>query len=130
MSLKKTICIDLDGVLADYSKGWQGVEVIGDPIPGAVEFTQALAQKYRVVIYSTRCKGKLFNRDEDPEKLAGILKTWLDRHGFAYDEIDIGQGKPIAIAYVDDRAVACKPQVWDPDLAWRFAHEQIKQLDK
>lgn len=32
---KKTVAVDLDGVLADYSTGWQGIEHIGDPIPGA-----------------------------------------------------------------------------------------------
>ncbi len=108
--MKKTVCVDLDGVLADYSKGWQGVDKIGDPIPGAVEFTKNLREFARVVIYTTRCKGKMFDRNERPEFLAGIVKAWLDRNGFAYDEIDVGQGKPIAAAYIDDRAVVCRPQ--------------------
>lgn len=106
----KIVCVDLDGVLADYSKGWQGVGVIGDPIPGAVEFTKRLGRYAMVVIYTTRCKGKLFDRDEDPAKLRAAVMAWLDKHGFYYDEVDMGQGKPIAAAYVDDRAVPCEPQ--------------------
>ena len=35
MSKKKTICIDFDGVLADYSKGYQGKDVFGDMLPNA-----------------------------------------------------------------------------------------------
>jgi hypothetical protein len=38
------------------------------------------------------------------------VKYWLDKHGFVYSEIYIGQGKPAASAYVDDRAVRCSPQ--------------------
>lgn len=108
--MKKTVCLDLDGTLADYSKGWQGVDKIGDPIPGAVDFTKRLALHAKIVIWTTRCKGKMFDRDEDPKVLRQIVKNWLDKHGFAYDEIDIDQGKPIAVCYVDDRAVNCRPQ--------------------
>jgi hypothetical protein len=113
--VKKTVCVDLDGVLADYSEGWQGTDHIGDPIPGAVEFTRKLAATCKIVVFTTRCKADLFGRDasETVEALTSKVKAWLDRHGFAYDEIYAGQGKPIAVAYVDDRAVVCRPQVDD-----------------
>lgn len=32
---QKTICIDFDGVIHDYSKGWQGEDVFGQMIPNA-----------------------------------------------------------------------------------------------
>ena len=32
---QKTICIDFDGVIHDYSKGWQGEDVFGQIIPNA-----------------------------------------------------------------------------------------------
>src|SRR5215467_12984729 len=36
---KKTLCMDLDGVLHSYTSGWGGHEVIADPpVPGAMEF--------------------------------------------------------------------------------------------
>jgi hypothetical protein len=128
MGPKKTVCVDLDGVLADYSKGWQGVDSIGDPIPGAVEFTKRLGKYAVVVIYTTRCKGKMFDRDEKPEILVGFVKAWLDRHGFHYDDIDTGQGKPIAAAYCDDRAVVCRPQEGNPHQAFEDAEHATLRL--
>lgn len=119
--------MDLDGVLADYKKGWQGIESIGEPIEGAVAFTQQLSQIARIVVYTTRCKGKLFDRDENPLYLAALVMKWLDKHGFAYDEIDIGQGKPIAAAYIDDRAVSCRPQE-DGGVAFLDALNQVSEL--
>ena len=129
MAHRKTVCLDLDGVLARYD-GWKGIDHIGEPIPGAVEFTKELASRYEVVIYTTRCKGRMFDRNERPEFLAGIVKNWLDKHGFAYHEIDIGQGKPIAAAYVDDRAVACCPQERTPRGEFEDALTRIDQLCK
>lgn len=120
MEPMKSVLVDLDGVLADYHSGWLGIHSIGDPIPGAVEFTKQLAEFARVVIFTTRCKAYPSdvpgpdetpepNRD-DPEALAAIVKTWLDKHGFTYSEVYIGQGKPPCAAVVDDRAVSCRPQ--------------------
>jgi hypothetical protein len=126
--MKKTVCVDLDGVLADYSKGWQGVDTIGDPVPGAVQFTKDLQAFARVVIYTTRCKGKMFDRDEPPLKLVEIVKAWLDKHGFAYDEIDAEQGKPIAAAYVDDRAVVCQPRRGEEKSVFAVALYDVRKL--
>lgn len=109
--MKKTVLVDLDGVLADYSKGWQGVDKIGDPIPGAVEFTKVLSRFARVVIYTTRCSADAPDRSgANVAQLVSRVKAWLDGHGFAYDDIFSGQGKPLAACIIDDRAVNCNPQ--------------------
>ncbi len=109
--MKKSVCVDLDGVLAQYD-GWKGVEHIGDPIPGAVQFTKKLQEVARVVIFTTRTNADpaIQERNESVEMLTQRVRLWLDAHGFAYDEIYTGQGKPLAAAYVDDRAVECRPQ--------------------
>jgi len=111
--MKKSVAVDLDGVLAQYD-GWKGVEHIGDPIPGAVQFTKQLQEIARVVIFTTRTNAdpKISERNESVEMLTQRVKLWLDAHGFAYDEIYVGQGKPLAAAYVDDRAVVCRPREW------------------
>jgi hypothetical protein len=112
------VCVDLDGVLAAYD-GWKGLDFTGAPLPGAVEFTRRLSEFADVVIYSTRGCVEL-HREELGEptrpasdlapRLQQKLKYWLDKHRFHYAEIYIGQGKPMASAYIDDRAVACRPQ--------------------
>lgn len=106
--MRRTICVDLDGVLADYSKGWQGVDVIGDPIPGAVEFTHQLSKFADVLIFTARYSP--FFSGDNAEQIIRPLRRWLKKHGFAYKAIYTGKGKPIASAYVDDRAVQCLPQ--------------------
>ena len=102
--MKKTVCVDLDGVLAQYD-GWKGETVIGDPIPGAVDFVRELLSFAKVVIHTTRA-----NTDVG----ARFVEDWLHRRGLrgdhGYVELWRGCGEPIAAAYVDDRAVVCRPQ--------------------
>lgn len=110
--MKKTVCVDLDGVLAFYDS-WKGVDHIGEPRPGAVDFTRALSIIADVVIYTTRCNEEM-NRPERAHLLVNRVKAWLDKHGFQYADIYAGQGKPIAAAYIDDRAIAVPENlVWD-----------------
>lgn len=121
----KTVCVDLDGVLAQYD-GWKGVGHIGDPHDGAVEFTKTLAgMGLSVVVFTTRCKEYTDGTRHDA--LIGIVKDWLDRHGFHYDEIYSGQGKPPAVAYVDDRAVQCRPKEAG-NWAFRVALKGVERL--
>ncbi len=137
--MRPIICVDLDGVLAEYH-GWKGIENIGEPIPGAVEFTRQLAQFARVIIYTTRTKEYLGNAPAPPGAaepdrrlaidLARIVAHWLVKHGFVYDDIYIGQGKPFAVAYVDDRAVVCQPQEFTPELTFNLALASCRSLAK
>jgi len=96
---KPTIAIDVDGVLADYSKGWQGAHKIGNPLPGAKEFLQRLREAgWKIILFTTR--GSRFVAD------------WCKEHGLIYDEINDNSslrgenpGKPIATVYLDDRGI-------------------------
>ncbi len=38
-----------------------------------------------------------------------IIEQWLIQHDLPFDSIAGSEGKPISVAYVDDRAVACRP---------------------
>lgn len=104
---KPPVCVDLDGVLASWGEP-RGKDGIGMPLPGAVEFTKALGEKYTVIIHSCRLTEVVMGEtwERQLEKVTG----WLCRHGFYFDEVHVGQGKPHAIAYVDDRAVPCLPE--------------------
>lgn len=105
----KTVCVDLDGVLAQYD-GWNGVLNIGDPIPGAREFLIGLSEFAKVCIHTTRTNA-VANKDSkmNEQELRSNVKDWLVKHRLPFDSIACGEGKPLAVAYVDDRAVVCRP---------------------
>lgn len=87
-----TVAIDFDGVLADYH-GWQGMEHLDPPIPGAAEFLWRVKWAgYDIVIFSTRGADR-------PE----AIRAWLRENG-APDNIQITNIKPPALVYIDDRA--------------------------
>ena len=98
---QKAICVDFDGVIADYSKGFQGRGVFGDPIPGAAVVLNALrSEGWKIIIFTTRSE-------------TNLLRDYMVRHNIPYDEINensdnppgTNKGKPIAEVYLDDRAI-------------------------
>jgi hypothetical protein len=117
VSERLIVAVDLDGVLADYSKGWRGTALIGDPLPGAVQFTHDLGATFEVCIHSCRCSPSANARTtgvwESKEYLAAPVLHWLAKHGFHWDVLYQGCGKPLASAYVDDNAHRCTP-MFDP----------------
>ena len=119
----KSVCVDLDGVLARYD-GWKGLEHFGEPIPGALEFCRDLARDYRVIVFSSRTHDE---EGRDLDEAVRLVGAWLDKHGFVYDEIYTGAGKPFASAYVDDRGISCRPQDDGPK-AFELAKMQIEGL--
>ena len=106
------VCLDLDGVLAKYDK-WKGIDNIGAPIPGALEFAKELAGFAEIVIFTSRCAqetGEAVNSRLTPGMLRIRVVEWLEKHGFPFTDVYIGQGKPRAAAFIDDRGVNCTPQ--------------------
>lgn len=90
----KTVAIDFDGTLVEHR--WPEV---GEWLPGAVDFVKMLQKRgFKVVIHSCRAS-HLKGQTEIREKLrsAGIKDV----------EIHTEPGKPLAVAYVDDRGVHC-----------------------
>ena len=124
MQERKLICVDVDGVLAEYD-GFRGIDTIGEPLPGAVAFTKRLLKIADVMIYTTRASS-YENKGYTENDLVQQLRNWLDRYGFAYTSIYAGQGKPRASAYIDDRAVSCRPQ--HDDAAYDNAMSQAERL--
>lgn len=86
-----TVCVDFDGVLAQYD-GWHDDPTwIGDPIPGGAAFTRMLMDKgYRVVVLTAR-------------ELLTPVEEWLYSHGFP--AMEVTNRKVPAQAYIDDRSV-------------------------
>jgi hypothetical protein len=131
------VWVDLDGLLAQYA-GWQGVYHIGPPFDGARKFMEDLTEKgkrlgFRVGVYTVRTNPDYPGReavfDNHPEittneklkiYLARIVEQWLIANRIAYSMVFIGNGKPIGIAYIDDRAVWCDPSKMQQS-AWQSA---------
>ena len=101
---KRTICFDLDGTLANYDEGWQGTAVIGKPLARGARLLREVFKTHRVIIYSCRGNPRL-NSGHTEAELAKIIEEWFLKNDLPFDEIYTGLGKPVADAYVDDRAI-------------------------
>jgi len=94
---KKIVALDLDGVLARYTS-YKGPDIIEDPSPEGVELLIELSRRWTVIIHSARA--------------TAAVEAWLRKHrliqytsGINCCPIKGTAGKPVAIAYIDDRAV-------------------------
>lgn len=99
----KSICVDLDGTLLFYTN-WKGMNGrLGKPRPGAREFLQNIRKFARVIIFTARLAEKNVH---DFDKTFGQIKSYLEHYHLCYDEIYTGLGKPVAEAFVDDKAIS------------------------
>lgn len=94
---RKTIAVDFDGVIANYS-GWIGPDDLGSPRQDVVDALGHLqAEGWKIVVHTTRGA---------PE-----IQAYLLRNGIPFEEINqnsdyvCGGQKPIATVYWDDRAI-------------------------
>jgi hypothetical protein len=111
--LRRTLCLDFDGVLHSYRSGWCGAEIIPDPpIHGTREAVARLRQQYRVVVHSTRCHTEEGRR---------AVQSWLQTHQIVVDEVC--EHKPPALVYIDDRAIRFRGN-WDDVL------DEVRQFRK
>ncbi len=98
----KIICFDFDGVIHSYLSGWQGIDVILDPVViGIKELIDELrADGYNVQVFSARCREK-----------AGIdaIKKYLNDHNIIVDQV--ATNKPPAIVSIDDRVICFNGEV-------------------
>lgn len=91
---KRELAIDFDGVIHKYSKGFHDGTLYDPPVKGVKEVLTQLKKDWWIYIYTTRAntkKGKI------------EVEKWLDYNKIPYNEVT-GK-KPIAFAYIDDRAI-------------------------
>ncbi len=106
---KPIICIDFDGVIHSYDRGWQDGEIYGYAVPGFFEWAERAKEHFRLVIYSSRSKteegviamGKWIHEQR---------RVWRITTGFQNDgpeptEFEITHEKPAAFLTIDDRAI-------------------------
>jgi len=113
------VLLDFDGTIAEFS-----YPELGPPRKGALEFVRWLvARGLRPVIWSSRMSRK-HSDDAQAEAEANAIAEWLERFVFPRQCIvDLGLvGKRLALAYLDDRGVACDDSTpWD-DVKARVLH--------
>ena len=87
----KTLATDFDGVLHRYSRGWYDGSIYDVPMEGAVDFTTKLTNEgWKLIVFTTR-------------KEIEQIKLWLKKYNFP--DMEVTNTKPIATAYIDDRAI-------------------------
>ena len=84
-SMKK-LCLDFDGVIHQYSKGWNDGTIYDPPMPNAIEIMKKLATQYELIIFTTR-------------KEHYKIIEWLQKYGYEYP-IQITSYKIQAQAYI------------------------------
>lgn len=102
---KPKLCVDFDGVIHSYDRGWQDGEIYGTVVPGFFEWVKEAGKLFEIVIYSARSK--------TPEGVSAMA-DWLDAQLLAWQAFG-NQGstvlfamvheKPAAFLTIDDRAV-------------------------
>lgn len=92
--MKKTICLDFDGVCNTYT-GWKGEDELFQPRQGLEDFIKTLfATGFHVAVHSTRPSTSLY--------------TWFSKYlpRIAEDpRFSCPGGKPPAVCYIDDRGI-------------------------
>lgn len=85
-----TICLDFDGVLHGYSRGWQDGTIYDPPVPGSVEAVRSLAGQFTLVVSTCR-------------QPVSEVAEWITEH-FGLT-IPVTNMKPAAAIYLDDRGM-------------------------
>lgn len=103
---EKTIVVDFDGVLHWYRKGWYDGTIYDEPVPGAQRAMEELIEAgFRVVIFSTRAIERTVGGKIEKSQWME-MKQWLLDYKFPAElHVHSEPGKPMGIAYIDDRAV-------------------------
>jgi len=88
-----TIAIDFDGVIHQYSQGFQGLDNAYDPpMPGVQSALNKLkSDGYRLIIVSSRS--------------VPTIKEWLLKHNMSHYFDDVSNTKHPAKYYIDDHAI-------------------------
>lgn len=117
---KPIICIDFDGVIHSYERGWQGGEIYGTVIEGFFEWAAKSRDHFNLVIYSSRSKnyeGIMAMK----YWLGGQLIQWKSAPNFRdltsppyLDDFKFANEKPPAFLTIDDRALTFNGAWADP----------------
>jgi len=103
---ENNLCIDFDGVIHTYDRGWHDGTCYGDPIQGSLEAIIELSKKYRIVIFTAKAKPSrpLVNGKTGTE----LVWEWLTQYGIADCIAEVTAEKPRGFLYIDDNGYRFK----------------------
>ena len=113
---KPTLCIDFDGVIHSYEKGWQDGLVYGTVVPGFFEWAAEAQKQFKLVIYSSRSSTEE-GRLAMGAWLARQMHNYHEDGGNARVELAMAHEKPAAWLTIDDRAIQFRGDWSDPSLS-------------
>lgn len=112
MANKPILCVDFDGVIHSYEKGWQDGAIYGTATAGFFPWLAKAKEHFRITVYSSRSK-----TPEGIEKMRRWLENqeceWLLNTSAGANAnlagnvgcIEFAHEKPPAFLTIDDRAV-------------------------
>jgi hypothetical protein len=105
---KPILCIDFDGVIHSYEKGWQDGVIYGTATTGFWEWAEQAVKLFRLVVYSSRSKTV-----EGTEAMSLWMieqrRAWREAGGVHETTdplmLECAHEKPAAFLTIDDRAI-------------------------
>lgn len=96
------LCLDFDGVIHSYERGWQNGEIYGTVTPGFWAWALEAQNVFRLVIYSSRSKDGV---EPMREWLRAQWNTHTDGAALSMPVFEFAHEKPPAFLTIDDRAI-------------------------
>lgn len=114
MAAKRTLCVDFDGVIHSYVRGWTGQTSIEDPpVEGAIGFLYDALKVFKVAIFSSRSSSSA-----GIEAMRNYIALHAEKANYDYGapwwlQIEWPTNKPSAWVTIDDRAITFTGK-WPP----------------
>lgn len=116
---KPIICIDFDGVIHSYEKGWQDGAIYGTATPGFFKWAVEAVDEFKLVVYSSRSKsgeGITAMREAIGKWSIDAIENGEVRSDYdwsrLFGELEFASEKPPAFVTIDDRAIQFEGR-WD-----------------
>ena len=104
---KPTLCIDFDGVIHSYERGWQNGEIYGTVTPGFFGWAYRTQEHFKLIIYSSRSKTEEGLTAMRSWMLSQLGQFIIDHPAYVGQTLDykFANAKPAAWLTIDDRAI-------------------------
>jgi hypothetical protein len=111
MTEKPILCLDFDGVIHSYSRGWDTGAIYDTVTPGFFEWAVKAQEHFKLVIYSSR-SATTAGRFEMGKWLREQLAGWNPDGAKPELVFHMASEKPPAFLTIDDRAIRFEGR-WD-----------------